>query len=206
METREKKRALRREILRRRNGLKPEEKEQMDRKISRRLLDWKPLWTGQPVFLYLSFGSEFHTWPLLEELLKRKIPVAAPRVEGTEMDFYWIHGKEELQAGYKGIPEPSAGCQRAEAAGGIILVPGAVFDRKGYRIGYGGGYYDRYLPAHGDMETLAAAYPFQIVEEVMREEWDRPVDRIVTTEEEIICRSRRRKEGVPWNFCEFGGF
>ena len=99
METREKKRALRREILRRRNGLKPEEKEQMDRKISRRLLDWKPLWTGQPVFLYLSFGSEFHTWPLLEELLKRKIPVAAPRVEGTEMDFYWIHGKEELQAG-----------------------------------------------------------------------------------------------------------
>lgn len=188
MDAREKKKALRREILARRNGLGLKEKEQMDREMFNRLLDWKPMWTGRPVFLYLSFGSEFDTWPLLEELLKRKIPAAAPRVSGKEMEFYWIHGKEELERGFKGIPEPSAGCPRAEAEERTILVPGAVFDRKGYRIGYGGGYYDRYLAAHGNAQTLAAAYPFQIVEEVMREEWDRPVDWIVTAEELILCR------------------
>ena len=68
----------------------------------------------------------------------------------------------------------------------MILVPGAVFDRRGYRIGYGGGYYDRYLAVHKNVKTLAAAYPFQIVEEVIREEWDRPVERIFTAVEEIV--------------------
>lgn len=76
MDAREKKSALRREILAQRNRLKPEEKEKMDRQILKRLLDWEPLWTGRPVFLYLSFGSEVNTWPLLEELFRRKIPVA----------------------------------------------------------------------------------------------------------------------------------
>ena len=93
MDAREKKSALRREILAQRNRLKPEEKEKMDRQILKRLLDWEPLWTGRPVFLYLSFGSEVNTWPLLEELFRRKIPVAAPRVAGREMDFYRIHGR-----------------------------------------------------------------------------------------------------------------
>lgn len=186
MDAREKKSALRREILAQRNRLKPEEKEKMDRQILKRLLDWEPLWTGRPVFLYLSFGSEVNTWPLLEELFRRKIPVAAPRVAGREMDFYRIHGKEELRAGYKGIPEPSADCPKAETEESVILVPGAVFDRRGYRIGYGGGYYDRYLAVHKNVKTLAAAYPFQIVEEVIREEWDRPVERIFTAVEEIV--------------------
>ncbi len=53
--------------------------------------------------------------------------MAAPRVAGREMDFYRIHGKEELRAGYKGIPEPSADCPKAEAGESVILVPGAVF-------------------------------------------------------------------------------
>ena len=62
------------------------------------------------------------------------------------------------------------------------VVPGAVFDREGYRIGYGGGYYDRYLAARREIpfDTLALAYPFQLVEEIPRDDWDLPVGKVLT--------------------------
>lgn len=104
------------------------------------------------------------------------------------MDFYRIHGKDGASGpGYKGFREAFGGLSQSGDGESVILVPGAVFDRRGIPNWIRRqDYYDRYLAVHKNVKTLAAAYPFQIVEEVIREEWDRPVERIFTAVEEIV--------------------
>ncbi len=181
------KRALGRKKLKERDRLLPEVRRRLDQKIFARLKDFAPLWSGRPVYLYLSIGSEVDTMPVLRELWKRNIPVAAPRVEGNEMAFYYIRRPEELSPGFRGILEPVTAVSLAEEKEALILAPGAAFDLRGYRIGYGGGYYDRYLKAHPGHMAMALAYEFQLAEEIFADPWDEPVQWILTEERTIRC-------------------
>ena len=184
---------IRKQILRVRDHLEDKEKKQMDDRIFSHLLDYAPLWDGRPVYIYLSFGSEIDTWRLLEELTKRKIPTAAPRVRGREMEFFRISGAGDTAPGFRGIMEPSDSCPELEAKGeALMIVPGVAFDRNGYRIGYGGGYYDRYLASHREQAfcTLALAYPFQLIEEITREAWDLQADGVLTPEG-LLCAGQQ---------------
>ena len=180
------KQSLRREILSIRDRLGKEEKGRMDEALHHKLLSLELALGGPPVYLYLSFGSEIDTWGILKELTSRNIPVAAPRVRGKEMAFFKIRGPEDLKPGFRGIMEPVPSFPLMEPEGEeLFIVPGAVFDREGYRIGYGGGYYDRYLAARREIpfHTLALAYPFQLVEKIPRDDWDLPVGRVLTPQD-----------------------
>ena len=78
-----------------------------------------------------------------------------------------------------GIEEPSAGCRPVNDKSALVLVPGVAFDREGRRLGYGGGYYDRFFAREPKHPRWGLAYAFQIVEKLPKEEWDQKVERVI---------------------------
>ncbi|MDO4292023.1 MAG: 5-formyltetrahydrofolate cyclo-ligase [Eubacteriales bacterium] len=109
------------------------------------LCAWKE---AQAVLCYVPFETELSTWPLLERALEEKKALYCPAVLGEgRMAFYRIHATQELVPGFRGILEPSGTgeCWTPKEGPALMLVPGSAFDRRGRRIGYGGGYYDRFL-------------------------------------------------------------
>jgi 5-formyltetrahydrofolate cyclo-ligase len=137
------------------------------------------------VMLTLPFGSEWDTRPLLREALARAKMVALPRVNRVTrtLDICAISRLEHDAApGYRGITEPGAHCALVDAAAiDWVLVPGVAFDRDGRRVGYGGGYYDRFLPRlRRDVLRIAGAFDLQLVDRVPSGTHDVTVDAIVT--------------------------
>lgn len=164
-----------------RDSLSEESRRQADRMIMEKVTDLEAFRTSDLVYTYVSFGSEVSTREIMARCLEENKCLAAPRIEGKEMKFFRVKSLEELVPGIWGIPEPAAGAQEVKEAG-IMLVPGLAFDKKGYRLGYGGGYYDRYLSARPDLaeNTIGLAYQAQLVDKVPSQEYDLPVKKIVT--------------------------
>lgn len=142
------KRALRREYCARRASLTPEAREAADALIFRRVAGWRVYLDAPLLLTYVSFGDETDTRRLIADALGRGKRVAAPVCRpGGRMDFYEFASLEALKPGRYGIPEPEGGARRAcsDTAGALCIVPGLCFDAWGGRIGYGSGYYDRFL-------------------------------------------------------------
>ena len=116
------------------------------------------------------------------EILRRALAdgkaLALPKVCGREMRFVAVRDLSTLAPGAMGIPEPpdepAAGDERA-----LILMPGLAFDKSGHRVGYGGGYYDRYLARHPLHTLIALCYDFQLVDAIDRAEHDMPVHQVI---------------------------
>ncbi len=135
------------------------------------------------IYCYMDFGGEVGMRKLISEAWKKRKRVCVPLVTGNTMDFYEIFSFSELKPGNFGVLEPSGEGIKIFDEKGLMIMPGAAFDRKRNRIGYGGGYYDRYLTAHAGLHTIAAAFRFQIVDYIESEKTDvKP--KIVVTENE----------------------
>ncbi len=181
------KKKLRRAIREQREQLDGAARYGMDQVIRKNLLSLcRTFCGGLDVYCYVSFGGEADTRGLLEELWRLQIPVASPRVEGDAMAFYRVFGMDDLEPGYRRIPEPKPGCAPANARRAAVIVPGTAFTEEGARLGYGGGFYDRYLASKPDYIKIAAAYEFQIQREIPAEPHDVKMDWIVT-ERRILC-------------------
>lgn len=143
------------------------------------------------VLVYLPFRNEADTWALIHELWARGAKTLAPCCRPSspgEMDLYAFNSAQNLRPGAHTIPEPDPrACTLADPrACDCVLVPGAGFDRLGFRLGFGGGYYDRLLPQlKPDSLTIGLAYDFQVLERLPLEPHDQPV-RMVCTDTEII--------------------
>lgn len=153
----EEKKQIRHRVLARRDALTGQEQRRASCLITERLLGHQWFYRAGSLLCYVSYGSELDTRELIREALRLGKEVYVPRVgEGRQMDFYRIGALEELQPGFHGILEPPdtariyAG-KRAERA--LMLMPGVAFDLYGNRLGYGGGYYDRYLAVHPQFQT-----------------------------------------------------
>lgn len=123
------------------------------------------------IYLYMDYRGEVQTGWLLEEALKLGKKVALPRVQNGEMDFYEVTSKAQVQAGYFGIPEPVTS-KVVEEGHGFMTVPGVVFSKNNYRIGYGKGFYDRYLSRYPEIYTCGLAYGCQMLESVPADSHD----------------------------------
>lgn len=184
------------EMKRRRALLAPEERDRQNREVCRLLMEdriWEDL---QWFYPFISVGTEIDTLPMLQEVFAMQrqgaaVRVAAPRVCGREMDFYEIHSLEDLEEGRFGIREPLTYCRKTIADHGLMLLPGLAFDLRGGRVGYGGGYYDRYLSRHGGehLMTWAVAYDFQLLDEIETERHDISPQRIITPKRTIVITS-----------------
>lgn len=136
--------------------------------------------TASCVYCYIDFKNEVMTKPLIKRAWADGKRVAVPRIEEGGMEFYYINSYEELEPGTMGILEPKKECAVAREMDALVIMPGLAFDRKKHRIGYGGGYYDRYFDKKNSHYKIALAYEFQIFEAFSYEMHDVSPDIIVT--------------------------
>ena len=140
---------------------------------------------AKTIYGYLPYNQEVRTVPMLEQAIRDGKRVAVPKCYGEEMRFLYITDfVNEVAPGYAGIPEPIADDPVADDPTALVLMPGLAFDPMGHRIGYGGGFYDRFLAKEPDHPTLALCYGFQMVEHLQTEEFDIPVDQVLWADPE----------------------
>lgn len=140
------------------------------------------------ILAFAPIGSEPLLWQLYDKLLAAGYRLYFPVTANGEITFFAVDGRDGLQEGAFHIPEPmdqSHPYLDQLDVRTIAIVPGLVFDRNGYRIGYGGGYYDRFLSRHPNIWKIAAGYHFQICNQIPAQVWDIPMDEIVTERDRI---------------------
>ncbi len=181
------KQELRNRYLSYRNSLSLGERKEKSARIWEMLKKEAVFQKAQIVLVYMDYRSEVMTTGLVEELFASGAKrVFAPTVEGMDIKFYEVSCMEDFSAGYQGIREPLSDPAKlfteklAREMECLILVPGAVFDRERGRMGYGKGFYDRYLAAFPYLHSAALAFECQIAKKVPVEEHDRKTDMIIT--------------------------
>ena len=131
---------------------------------------------AKTIYGYLPYNQEVRTVPMLEQAILDGKQVAVPKVIGDDMVFIYLTDMNQVEKGYAGIPEPIANEPIATDETALVLMPGLAFDPQGHRIGYGGGFYDRFLEKEPNHPTLALCYEFQMLEHLETEEHDIPVN------------------------------
>ena len=172
------KQIIRKEILAKRNAMPREIRLEKSNIICKNIIETDAYKQAEAILSYIPVGSEVDTKELIQQCFLDQKMVFVPKVSGKDMNFYRIRSLKECMSGFKGIPEPEE-CPEKEffqilgttpKENTLMIMPGAVFDRDGNRIGYGGGYYDRYLSKDRQDgrgysgRTMAVAFDFQLVE------------------------------------------
>ncbi len=202
-ELQEQKRKLRKQGLSVRNSLSMEYRTEADEQILNRLLNMRAYQRAELILTYVNYQSEVDTKGLIRHSLAVGKRVAVPKVTDRQgqMEFYEIGGLSDLVKGYQGIEEPAAMdkqpvclweeekrlVEKEKDRNMLMILPGAVFDMHGNRIGYGGGFYDRYLQQNAceKLRTAAVGYDVQIVKEIPAEMHDYQVEQVVTERREM---------------------
>lgn len=186
------KQELRSRYLNYRNQLSMNERKEKSVRIWELLEAEEVFQKAEILLVYMDYRSEVMTCGKVEELLREhKKRIFAPKVEGMDIQFYEVRKMEDFMDGYQGIREPSGDESRlfteqlAKTQNCLLLVPGAVFDRQRGRMGYGKGFYDRYLAAFPALSSAALAFECQIAKKVPVESHDKLPDMIVTDKEII---------------------
>lgn len=220
------KKNIRRHVLAMRDTISADDKAQYDMKIREIVTGMKEYREADVILAYVSYKSEVDTTMLIQQALADGKYVFAPKVSGKEMEFWRITAMENLREGYRGISEPvqsisfpdwirerrsiasidtvidkAENCVQ-EVCKVMMWMPGSAFDTERHRIGYGGGFYDRYLNrlscvskqivsseqqrlfiGHFTLTTAALAYHCQVLGRIPYEEHDRKPDLLVTEQE-----------------------
>lgn len=170
---------LRREIRARKRAMTEAEIEERSAKLARLFFASEAYQKAKTIYGYLPYNQEVRTVPMLERALKDGKKVAVPKVYGDEMKFLYLDDLNAVAKGYAGIPEPIADEPLAQDETALVLMPGLAFDPQGHRIGYGGGFYDKFLAAEPNHPTLALCYEFQMLPKLDVEDHDIPVDTVL---------------------------
>lgn len=173
------KKELRRAIRERKRAMTEEEIVSRSAKLGVLFTQSDAYKNAKTIYGYLPYNQEVRTVPMLEQALKDGKRVAVPKVYGDEMKFLYLDDLTKVSKGYAGIPEPIADGPVADDTTALVLMPGLAFDPQGHRIGYGGGFYDKFLAAEPNHPTLALCYEFQMLPVLDTEEHDIPVDTVL---------------------------
>lgn len=191
------KKEIRSGMLARRNALTPDEILEKSERIKKRISEEEIYQKCGILLTYVSYQSEVNTLKIISQAWEDQKKVYVPKTgKNGQMEFYGIQSYEELAPGFHGILEPDDDTPRfvpeeEKKEPVLILVPGCAFDPHGNRIGYGGGYYDRYLPRIKKGVKAALCYDFQVVRGIIPDLYDQKVDEVITEKRVMI-----RKEFV----------
>ena len=173
------KKALRAEIREKKRAMTEEEIVTRSAALGELFLASDAYKNAKTIYGYLPYNQEVRTIPMLEQALQDGKKVAVPKVIGDTMVFIYMDDLTRVEKGYAGIPEPIDNGPVADDKDALVLMPGLAFKETGDRMGYGGGFYDRFLADEPNHPTLALCYAFQIVENLPTEEYDIPVNTVL---------------------------
>lgn len=137
---------------------------------------------AKSIYGYLPYNQEVRTVPMLRQAQLDGKRVAVPKVYGDTMKFLWLDDLSAVAPGAYSIPEPIADEPEADDETALVLMPGLAFDPEGHRCGYGGGFYDKFLATHPAHPTLALCYGFQMFDHLETDDYDIPVDAVLSAE------------------------
>ena len=183
------KREVRRRVLAVRDAVDPDARARAAVRVTTRVLGLPEVEKARTVLAFSSFGSELPMLPLVEALVARDIRVGLPVIAGTEIEARtWKPGEPTTTTSF-GAEEPADGTRIEPTSIDVILTPAVAVDRTGGRVGYGGGFYDRFLTqTRADAFRVAVVLTEQLVDEDLPAgAFDLRVDAIVTPEEVIRC-------------------
>lgn len=170
------KKELRKKIREQKRAMTLERIEEASRKLGELFRATELYRNAKTIYGYLPYNQEVRTVPMLEQALADGKRVAVPKVYGDEMKFIYLTDLTQVEDGYAGIPEPVVDGPVADDPTALVLMPGLAFDKEGHRIGYGGGFYDKFLAQEPNHPTIALCYDFQMLGQLPTEEFDIPVD------------------------------
>ncbi|MCR5420070.1 MAG: 5-formyltetrahydrofolate cyclo-ligase [Lachnospiraceae bacterium] len=181
------KKELRKKLITIRNSLSREEREVYNRSVRERFFSLPQYGKAQVVLIYASYNNEVDTCEIIDKCLKEGKKVACPLCitdnNDNLMDFYFINTREDLICGYKGIMEPDKNktvkVTKESLKQGILIIPMVGYDREGNRLGYGKGFYDRFISEHDEIGTIGLAYKCQEYPRIPADSFDRSPDVII---------------------------
>ena len=173
------KKELRAMVREKKRAMSLAEIEEKSRILGEKFRDCPQYAAAKTIYGYLPYNQEVRTVPMLLRALADGKQVAVPKVYGDEMKFLLLPNLDQVAPGYAGIPEPIADGPEASDPTALVLMPGLVFDPQGHRIGYGGGFYDKFLSREPNHPTVALCYDFQVLPQLETEEFDIPVDTVL---------------------------
>lgn len=178
----EKKKQIRKITMQNRMRMTQKEVLEKSKVITKMVLELPEYQQADTIFCYVDFRNEVRTREIIEDAWLNGKEVAVPKVEGEVMKFYRIHNWSDLKEGYMKILEPAENCGEIHNQNRkcLMIMPGVAFDENCNRIGYGGGYYDKYLAECDEICKIALAFEIQIYQELPCEEHDLKPDLIVT--------------------------
>lgn len=184
----EEKRRIRKQIFAARKQCLDEQIEEWSHQVTARVTALPEFVNAGRILAYADYNHEVITRYLIQEAWKAGKEVAVPKVVGKDMVFYRLTDFSQLEPGYFGIPEPVRG-EVVEWEDALMIMPGVAFDHKLHRVGYGGGFYDRFLEKHPYITRVAVAFDFQVLDQVPAEPTD-ICPQIIVTPSEIITGGR----------------
>jgi 5-formyltetrahydrofolate cyclo-ligase len=185
------KREVRRRVLDARDAIPATERERLADAVTRRFLALPEVEDAETVMLFSSFGSEVDTGPLIRALHEQGVRVALPRIEGGNIEpVVFTPGDPTTETSF-GALEPEGDVVLAPDDVDVVATPAVVFDRHGGRVGYGGGFYDRFFArTRPETSRIGIGFDVQLLahgERVPGSHFDLPVDAVVTESETVRC-------------------
>lgn len=170
------KKELRRQIREQKRAMSEEQINAASERLGALFLNCRQYKEAKTIYGYLPYNQEVRTVPMLEQAMKDGKRVAVPKCYGDEMRFIYMDDLSKVEKGYANIPEPIADAPVANDPTALVLMPGLAFTEDGKRMGYGGGFYDKFLASEPHHPTVALCYDFQMVDNIPTEDYDIPVD------------------------------
>ena len=172
---------LRKQIREQKRAMTQLEIQEKSEKLTKLFLDTDLYKNAQTIYGYLPYNQEVRTTEILRQAMQDGKKIAVPKVYGDEMRFICLQDLSAVEKGFSGIPEPVADGPVGDDPNALVLMPGLAFDQEGHRIGYGGGFYDKFLENEPNHPTVALCYDFQMLPHLETQSHDVPVDLVIWT-------------------------
>ena len=171
-----KKEFLRKKYKEKRDNIK--NKVTKDNLIYQKVINNKDILSSKTLLIYISINSEVDTTKIINYFLNTK-NIAVPKIIDNNMYFCYVKNLNELTSGKYNIPEPTNENIVTDFDNAICIVPGLCYDKENYRIGYGKGYYDRFL-SKNKIKTIGLCYKECMIEKIDNDKYDYKIDEVIT--------------------------
>lgn len=177
------KKILRKEMIRKRDELSPLEIQNLSEKVISRVIESDIYKNSKNIFTFVSFKSEVFTHNFIKNSILNGKKIFIPHIIDKTMHPVELKDFKDLEIGFYNIlsmPEDKIKISKGDEID-LVIVPGLIFGKNMYRIGYGGGYYDKFL-SNKEISAykLGICYDFQVIDEIQNDIYDIPVDKIIT--------------------------